>query len=88
MLQKNAVFIFILFFYLGNAIKVEVELDEDTGVIEHNGKIYLPSFIRIKEDALKILNQEKTFNVPQTIHNEELAEGAQFWIYISIIACI
>jgi len=87
MLKKNAVFIFILFLSVANAVKVEVELEEKTGIIQYNGKIYYPSFIRIKEDNLEILNQEKTYNVPHTIKDEDLVEGAQYWIYLSIIAC-
>jgi hypothetical protein len=84
---KTYVTLTILFsIYLVTAIKIEVELDEGKDIILYNGKIYHPSYIRIKNE-----NQEKLTNEHKepihSLHEEELVDGAQFWIYIGIIIC-
>lgn len=87
MLKTNVIFVLLLSFYIAYGLKIEVDLDNERDVIIYKGKTYYPSNFRIKQETSTTLHDTDKDTVNHLEHEEELAEGAQFWIYLFIILC-
>jgi hypothetical protein len=87
MLKINVILIFLLSFHIANGTMIKADLDEDKDVIVYNGKLYYPSYIKIKESTSTSKNNEEKEAMKHSEHEEELVEGAQLWFYIFIILC-
>ncbi len=99
MKRTYAFLIFLLSIYIVSSInKTDVFYDSKYDIIFHNGKLYFPSKNNgVNNPSNQTINNNNTHsNADLNInthansnlhHEEELVEGATFWVYIFIILC-
>ncbi len=79
------------------AIEIKVDYDSEMDLVIYNGKIYIPAMkncpeiqsqIKQKRQLFELGDEEGVDNTESTkCLEEEHVSGAEFWMYIAIIAC-
>jgi len=88
MIKINFILIFFISFHIACGSIIQADIDEVRDEIVYNGKVYYPSTRKLfEEKSSQELNEEKK-EIKYSEHEEEIVEGAQFWMYIFIILCM
>lgn len=87
MIKINVILIFLISFHIAYGSMIQADIDEVRDVIVYNGKVYYPSYRKLYEEKSSPEPVEEKKEIKHSEHEEELVDGAQFWMYIFIILC-